>query len=204
MLTISTAKPGDVVRKLRLSLNKGATFSVEMFWDSKHDLDAHALLCHNDGTGAKVSEMERVLSTYNSKKTNRDGVLVTNPNGSFATPCGTLTHSGDALSGDLADIDEIITVNGAKAPVGVNEIPIFVTIHKASATGATFGQVTKAGIRIKDDTGRVLGEYELSKEFAQFSAVQAGSFLCNEGGWEFAPVGVGFNADFNGILEKFS
>src|SRR5581483_3081533 len=151
-----------------------------------------ALLARNDGNGARVSDFDQVLSTYNSKKTNPQGVLVTNPDGSFSTPCGTLTHSGDALTGGKG-VNEVITIQGANAPEGVNEIPIIVTIHKAQETGVTFSQIKNAGIRIKDDAGKVLGEYKLSNEFARFNAVQMGSVTLGPGGWEYQPVGSGFN-----------
>lgn len=204
MLTIKLQKPGDVVPKLQLSLKKGSRFMIELFWNSPDDLDAHALLATNDGNGAKVTSFEQVLSTYNSKKTNPDGLLIMNPDGSFATPCGALTHSGDSRTGVEKDVDEVITVDGAKTPAGVNEIPIFVTIHNSAKTGATFSKVTKAGIRIKDDSGKILAEYELSTEFAQFSAVQMGSLVYGANGWEFAAVGNGFMGDFNTVLEHFS
>lgn len=202
-LTLALAKPGDNTPKLKLNLAKPARFTVELSWDSKHDLDAHALLAKNSGDGAKVSAFEQVLSTYNMKKTNKDGALEPNPDGSFSTPEHALTHSGDVRTGEDADVDETITIDGAKVPAGVNEIPIFITIHPSHS--ATFAQVKEAGIRIRNDQGTILGEYALSKEFGPFDAVQMGSLLLSsEHGWEFAPVGVGFNGDFNSILENFS
>lgn len=201
-IELSLTKPGDAPKKLSLNLVKPSRFSVELFWDSKHDLDAHALLTTNSGQGAKVSAFEQVLSTYNAKKTNPNGLLINNSDGSFSTPCGGLRHSGDSRTGDVVDIDEVITIDGAKVPSGVNEIPIFVTIHPSKA--ARFAEVARAGIRIKDDSGKTLGEFELSKEFGEFDAVQMGSLLLSPSGWEYAAVGVGFKGDFNTILGHFS
>jgi len=200
MLKLPLTKPGEAVQKLQLSLNKGARFTVELRWDSTHDLDAHALLATNGGGGAKVSALEQVLSTYNSKRTNPNGTLIMNQDGSFSTPCGALTHSGDARTGVTTDIDELITILGDKVGSEVNEIPIFVTVHG----GATFAGVKSASITIKDDGGKVLGEYQLTNEFAAFNAVQMGSLLHSEKGWEFAPVGSGFMGDFNTVLGHFS
>lgn len=195
-------KPGDVRPKLSLNLSKAARFTLELFWESPHDLDAHALLAINSGSGAKVQGFESVLSTYNCRKTNPAGCLTGNPDGSFSTPEGALTHSGDARTGIHSDIDEIITIDGSKAPAGVNEIPIFVTIHPPNI--AKFGDVEGAGIRIKSDQGIVLGEYTLSDQFGQFDAVQMGSLLLGQNGWEYAAAGSGFNGDFNTVLEHFS
>lgn len=206
MLKLAMHKDGEEKPKLKLNLSKGARFTAELFWDSSHDLDAHALLATNGGSGAKVTTLEEVLSTYNLKKNDpTNGVLSLNPDGkSFHLPGEALHHSGDARSGVHVDIDEIITIDGSKITNGANEIPIVVTIHKAKANGATFGQVSKAGIRIKDDSGKVLGEYELSKEFAGFNAVQMGSLILGVNGWEFAAVGSGFNGDFETVLGHFS
>lgn len=201
-MELNLTKPGDPVKKLSLSLVKATRFIVELYWDSKHDLDAHALLAANSGQGAKVSSFGQVLSTYNAKKTNPQGVLESNPDGSFSTPCGSLKHSGDSRTGENSDIDEVIMIDGAKVPAEANEVPIFVTIHPSNS--ARFSEVKKAGIRIKDDSGKVLGEYELSKDFGQFDAVQMGSILHGPNGWEYAPVGVGFKGNFNAILENFS
>ena len=54
------------------------------------------------------------------------------------------------------------------------------------------------------DMINIKGEYELSGQFGEFDAVQMGSLILGQNGWEFAEVGVGFNGDFNMILENFS
>lgn len=206
MLKLSALKAGENAPKLKLNLTKGARFLVELFWDSSEDLDTHAFLATNSGSGAKVTRLEEVLSTYNLKKNDpANGVLVNNPDGkSFQLPCGSLHHSGDALTGDKSDIDEIITVDGSKIANGANEIPIVVTIHDPKNTGATFGRVKKAGIRIKNSGGAVLGEYELSSEFGSFNVVQMGSLILGANGWEFVAVGSGLNGDFGTVLGYFS
>lgn len=196
---------GSPKSKLVLGLTKGSVFSVELYWDSTHDLDAHALLGTDTGTGAKVDAFEKVLSAYNLKSNTPAGLLSFNPGGkSFSTPCGTLTHSGDMRTGVGKDVDEVITIDGGKCPSGVNEIPIFVTIHDSAKNGATFAKVTKAGIRIKDSSGKELCSYELTTEFGAFNSVQMGSLVLSENGWEFTTVGSGFNGDFNTVLEHFS
>lgn len=202
-LVLALQKPGEAAPKLSLNLAKPARFSVELFWDSPHDLDAHALLATNPGQGgAKVSSFDHILSTYNAKKTNPNGTLLTLADGRFSTPDGSLTHSGDARTGISSDVDEILSIDGAKIPEGVNEIPIFVTIHPTTST--TFASVRSAGIRIKNEQGSVLGDYQLSNQFSAFDAVQMGSLLLGPKGWEYLAVGSGFNGDFNFILSHFS
>lgn len=200
---LQLTKPGVEVPKLQLNLSKPEKFTVELYWDSAEDLDAHALLATNSGQGAKITSFDQCLSTYNSKKTNPAGSLVTHADGSFSTPEGAATHSGDARSGIGSDIDEIITIDGSKIPAGVNEIPIFITIHPSGKTN--FGAVKDAGMRIKNSAGKILGEFQLTNEYASFDAVQMGTLeLDSTAGWLFSPAGSGFNGDFNAVIGFFS
>lgn len=217
MLTLSLAKPGETSTKLKLSLNKGARFTAKVEWqcdaDHRDDVDVHALEARNDGNGAKVAALANVLSTYNTKRMNPNGgVLSTNGDGSFQTPSGGLVHSGDKR---VQNNTESIVIDGSKIPDGVNEIPIFVTVHEAGHGGghetehdsgeeAAFGDIDVCTITLSDDAGRELGAYKLSAEFKEFNVVQLGSVLLGDKGWEYAAVGSGFNGNFNDVLGHFS
>lgn len=218
MLTLTLEKPGAApARKLQLSLNKGAAFKVTVAWqcDARHqdDIDIHALEARNDGSGAKVSVIEEILSTYNTTKMSpKTGVLPTAADGSFATPSGGLRHSGDVrVQGNT----ETIVIDGSKLPAGVNEIPLFATVHKAEHTAghdegseaedeAAFADIEVCTVTIADESGRELGAYQLSKEFGEFNVVQLGSIMHSDNGWEYAPVGRGFTGTFNDVLSHFS
>lgn len=216
MLTLSLKKPGVRVQKLKLSLNKGAQFTARVEWqcdaDHRDDVDVHALEARNDGNGAKVTELAGVLSTYNTKLMNPSGgALPSNPDGSFQTPSGGLSHSGDKR---VQNNTETIVIDGSKLPAGVNEIPILVTVHEAEHGAgheggqeeeeAAFGDIDVCTITLLDDTGKELGAYRLSEEFKEFNVVQLGSLLLGDNGWEYAAVGSGFNGDFNDVLSHFS
>lgn len=219
MLTLSLQKPGADTPKLKLSLNKGAQFTAKVEWrcDAAHadDVDVHALEARNDGGGAKVSALEGVLSTYNTKRMNPSGgALESSADGSFQTPSGALAHSGDKR---VQNNTESIVIDGSKLPAGVNEIPILVTVHEAGhgagheAEGAgedeeeaAFGDIDVCTITLTDSAGKELGAYKLSDEFKEFNVVQLGSVMLGPNGWEYAPVGRGFNGDFNDVLAHFS
>lgn len=206
MLTLSLEKPGEAVPKLQLSLTKGASFKVTVAWECEHthmhDVDVHALEARNDGNGAKVTELSSILSTYNTVRMNpKGGALPTNADGSFATPSGGLTHSGDVRAQGAS---ETITIDGSRLPEGVNEIPVFVTIHSPDRKAETFTEIEEATIAIVDEGGKELGSYVLSGEFKDFNVVQFGSVLHGEGGWEYAAVGRGFKGNFNDVLGHFS
>ncbi len=204
-LTLSLEKPGAPASKLRLSLTKSSRFTVTLAWKCEHahvhDVDVHALEARNSGDGAKVGGLEGILSTYNTKLMNpKGGVLETRPDGSFATPSGALLHSPDIREQGSS---ESIVVDGSRIPAGVNEIPIFVTIHSRGER-ETFEEVMDARISIADDSGTELGAYQLSDEFKEFNVVQFGSLLLGDDVWEYAPVGRGFVGDLNDVLAQFS
>ncbi|CCV08408.1 Stress protein [Mesorhizobium metallidurans STM 2683] len=219
MLTLSLEKPGAATPKLSLSLNKGAQFTVKVEWmcDADHadDVDVHALEARSDGNGAKVTELASVLSTYNTTRMNPQGALPSNPDGSFQTPSGGLLHSGDRR---VQNNSETVVIDGSKLPAGVNEIPIFVTVHEAEHGGsheteqgaeeaeeeAAFGDIDVCTITLSDSAGKQLGAYKLSDEFKEFNVVQLGSILLGPNGWEYAAVGRGFNGTFNDVLTHFS
>lgn len=217
MLTLSLAKPGETSTKLKLSLNKGARFTAKVEWqcdaDHRDDVDVHALEARNDGGGAKVTDLANVLSTYNTRRMNPSGgALPTAADGSFQTPSGGLAHSGDKR---VQKNTESIVIDGSKLPAGVNEIPIFVTVHEAEHGGghetdhdaaeeAAFGDIDVCTITLSDDSGKELGAYKLSDEFKEFNVVQLGSVLLGDKGWEYAAVGRGFNGNFNDVLGHFS
>ena len=221
MLSLNLQKPdAQPVRRLQLSLNKGARFTVKVEWDCKagheDDVDVHALEATNSGAGAKVSALEHILSTYNTKRMAQTGALNSNPDGSFSTPSGGLSHSGDIRKqGSTA---EVLTIDGSKIPANVNEIPLFATVHKADHgeghekekgegedEEAAFSDIDVCVVTIADESGKVLGQYKLSDEFGEFNVVQLGTvMLAPKGGWEYVPVGVGFKGDFNHVLGNFS
>lgn len=218
MLTLSLDKPGvKPAAKLQLALNKGASFKITVTWkcDAQHvdDVDIHALEARNDGGGAKVTALDQILSTYNTTKMSpKSGVLVAAADGSFATPSGGLRHSGDVrVQGNT----EAIVIDGSRLPVGINEIPLFATVHKAghgqehkggadSEDEAAFADIEVCTVAIADDSGRELGAYQLSKEFGDFNVVQIGSVMHGDNGWEYAPVGRGFTGTINDVLGHFS
>ncbi len=218
-ITLALVKPSDVQPpKLRLSLNKGDTFSIEVYWnchaDHEDDVDIHGIECHNNGSGngAKLLSQYGILSTHNTTKMNtKNGVLPVNTDGSFQTPSGGLWHSSDVR---VQDATETIIVDGSKLADEINEIPLLATVFKADHMEeheaehdedgeAAFADIEVCTITIRDADKNVLGIYQLSQEFGDFNVVQFGSIIRGENGLEYAPVGSGFNGDFNDVLRTF-
>jgi len=208
-LTLNLSKPGDVSRKLALNLQKAERFKVRLAWDGQTDLDLHAIVCLNRGDGAKASSLEDILSTYNVRRrvgSGEVGTLEKAADGSFAVHGGALVHSPDATDGDALDVDEWIDIDPSKLavpPGAVIEIPLVALIHQQT-TVRRFRDVAGAWVSIENVAGTELLRIQLSSQFGEFIGVQMGSVMIDASGTHFAAVGVGFNGDFNSVLEHFS
>lgn len=214
-LVLNLTKPGEQAAKLQLNLNKNEVFSVKLSWDEraardKTDLDLHAIVGVNTGSGAKAGAFEDILSTYNVRRKiggQEVGVLDKKADGSFEIHGGALVHSPDAQDGNLDGDDEWIRIDPSKLTTpaqGHLEIPLVAMIHGASVA-RRFGDVKNARVTVVNSTGRELMNATLSDQFAEFIGVQMGSILIDAGGKaSFASVGVGFNGDFNTVLGHFS
>lgn len=214
-LVLNLTKPGEQASKLQLNLSKNEIFSVKLSWDErsaqdKTDLDLHAIVGVNTGSGAKASAMEDILSTYNVRRRiggQEVGVLDKKADGSFEIHGGALVHSPDAQDGNLDGDDEWIRIDPSKlqAPASGNlEIPLVAMLHGASAA-RKFRDVKNARVTVVNASGRELMQATLSDQFAEFIGVQMGSILIDGSGKaSFASVGVGFDGDFNSVLGHFS
>lgn len=210
-LVLNLTKPGETAPKLQLNLKKGEKFTVKLGWSGKTDLDLHAIVCENTGSGAKVTALEDILSAYNViRKISGQtfGTLPLNADKTFEVRNGALKHSPDATDGDvIADDDEWIVVDPAKlvAPSnGVIEIPLISMIHPQSA-GLKFRDTQDAKVTILNADNQVLLSATLSSQFGEFVGVQMGSIIIEPNGVStFAQVGVGFDCDFNSVIGNFA
>ncbi len=211
-LQLNLTKPEDVVQKLALNLDKGERFRVRLSWDGDVDLDLHAFVAVNtgrEGETSKVSSFADILSTYNVKRVIRGqvvGTLEKKPDGSFEIYAGALVHSPDALDGSADGDDEWVAVQPDRLTPpagGAIEIPLLATIHPQNS-GKTFRDVKNARFIIENSLGQEQMNVSLSDQFGEFVGVQGGSIMVEQSGSSFAPIGVGFNSDFNQVLSHFS
>jgi tellurium resistance protein TerD len=209
-LVLNLTKPGEAAPKLQLNLSKGESFTARLSWDGSTDIDLHAIVCTNDGGGAKVSSLDDILSTYNVQRRigGQDvGTLAKKADGSFEIHGGALVHSPDARDGNQDGIDEWIKIDPSRLPKpasGVIEIPLVSMIHP-QAGSKYFRDVGNAAVSIINGSGTELMRASLSNQFGEFVGVQMGSIMIDAAGSaNFVAVGVGFNGDFNSVLGHFS
>jgi tellurium resistance protein TerD len=187
-VSISLAKGGNVsLTKIAPSLTKVA---VGLGWDVRtttgadFDLDASALVCGPDG---KVLD-DRHFVFYNN----------------LTSPDGSVEHTGDNLTGEGEGDDEVVNVNVAAVPAGVDKVVFAVSIYEGGTRGQSFGQVVNAFIRVVDaTTGTELARYDLTEDASTETAMIFGELYRHNGEWKFRAIGQGYASGLAGIAKDY-
>lgn len=164
---------------------------VGLGWDvnkydggSDFDLDAAAFML--DGNGKAQNEKDFIFY------------------GNLSSPCGSVTHLGDNLTGDGDGDDEQIIIDLTKVPANVQRIAFTVTIYDHEARQQNFGQVSNAFIRIMNETnGQELIRYDLCEDFSIETALVVGELYRNNGEWKFCAVGSGFGGGLAALCANY-
>lgn len=207
MINLNLVKGGNQV--IELGLSKNNKYKIQLFWDSKHDLDAHALALTVNGKHRSLQgDASRILSTYNPAC-----VLVSNPAQNisggetqpFMVEKGYLTHTGDVRSASAMNVtepEEELIVDLAKVPNDVNEIAFVVSIHPPLVN--TFSEVKNARLVITEEDGKELINAKLTEEFGDSNLVHLASIVNENNIWKFSASPSGIVGDFNKLLSAVS
>ncbi|MEQ1529879.1 MAG: TerD family protein [Methylococcales bacterium] len=148
------------------------------------DLDAAAFLLKSDG---KVRSDEDVCFLNNK--------IVLN---------GAVQHKGDNLTGAGSGDDEILNVDLSMIPYEIEKISFTVTIYEAVYRNQNFGQVNNAYIRVVNgETIKEVARFDLTEDYSTETSIIIGNVYRTVSGWEFKPVGDGFNGGFTELIQSF-
>ena len=166
-------------------------FTVGLGWDSNSsstgesfDLDASVFLV---GANGKIPNDNHFVY-YNNLK----------------SPDGSVTHTGDNLTGAGDGDDEKIQIDLSNISPDVNEISFVVTIHHADTRRQNFGQIRNSYIRILDQSNVELVKYELDEDFSIETAVEFGRIYKRNNEWKFEAVGIGMKGGLQDYLNKYN
>lgn len=187
-MAVSLSKGGNV------SLSKAApglkTITVGLGWDPRatdgqeFDLDGSVFLLNDQGKVGSDSD----FIFYNNKK----------------SADGSVEHSGDNRSGEGAGDDETVTVKLDQVPASIDKIAVCVTIHEADSRRQSFGQVSKAYIRVMNaEGGAEIARYDLSEDASTDTAMIFGEVYRNGGEWKFRAVGQGYAGGLAPLATNF-
>lgn len=187
-MAISLQKGGNV------NLSKEApglsAVAVGLGWDVRatdgaaYDLDASAFML--TATGKVRADNDFIF--YGNKKSSDASV----------------EHMGDNVTGAGEGDDEVIEVKLSAVPPAVEKIAFSVTIHEAEARKQTFGQVSKAFIRVVNKTdNKELARYDLSEDGSTEAALVFGELYRAGAEWKFKAVGQGFKGGLGPLAKNF-
>ncbi|GGF65573.1 stress protein [Paenibacillus albidus] len=149
------------------------------------DCDASALMLNENGKLAKKGN----LVCFHNKQ----------------SPCNSVVHSGDNLTGQGDGDDEQIQVNLSAIPADVHKVLVVVNIYDAVNRKQDFGMIKSAYIRVMNAAGNSeLIKFNLSDNYTGFTALICGELYRQGGEWKFAAIGEGSHAaHINELAERY-
>ncbi|WP_226001426.1 TerD family protein [Paenibacillus sp. BJ-4] len=147
------------------------------------DCDASAILLDANG---KLTQSDNVVCFHNKK-----------------SPCGSVVHSGDNLTGQGDGDDEQITIDLARIPANVDKVLVVVNIYDCVNRKQDFGMIEKAYIRILDGANsKELVTFNLSDNYEGMTALVCGELYRHNNEWKFAAIGEGTHAVHIDVLAQ--
>lgn len=120
------------------------------------------------------------------------------------SPCGSVEHTGDNLTGDGDGDDESIIVDLTAVPANIKSIFITVTIHDAEARRQNFGQVSDAFIRlVNHETNDEVVRFDLSEDYSTETAMVFGEVYRYNNEWKFRAVGQGYSGGLAAMCGQY-
>lgn len=120
------------------------------------------------------------------------------------SPCGSVEHTGDNLTGDGDGDDESIIVDLTTVPANIKSIFITVTIHDAEARRQNFGQVSDAFIRlVNHESDEEVVRFDLSEDYSTETAMVFGEVYLYNSEWKFRAIGQGYSGGLYALCQQY-
>lgn len=120
------------------------------------------------------------------------------------SPCGSVQHTGDNLTGDGDGDDESIIVELEKVPANIKSLFVTVTIHDAETRRQNFGQVSNAFVRlVNHETGQEVLRFDLSEDYSTETAMVFGEVYRHNGDWKFRAIGQGYTGGLLALCNQY-
>lgn len=165
----------------------GGSSSTESRSSEEYDLDAFVILLENGKC-----------------KDPKDGVIYF---GHKSHSSGCVKHHGDNLVGGGKGDDEQVSIELSKVPSNCDQLVVAVNIYRAIDKNQSFGDITKAFIRLVDNkTNQEVCRYDISKDsdYKNSTALIMGHLKRVGSEWEFKAVGEGYRvASISDLVAKF-
>ncbi|MFY9226186.1 MAG: TerD family protein [Blastocatellia bacterium] len=125
--------------------------------------------------------------------------------GNLTSPCGSIRHQGDNLTGQGDGDDEQIIVNLSQIPSTVNKLVFTVSIYDSVNRKQHFGMIQNCFIRLVDSlNNKELMKFNLTENFSGRTSLIVGEIYRHQDNWKFAAIGEGTTDDgINGLAKRY-
>lgn len=167
------------LRKGEISQLNDLKFKVGLGWETKADLDLSVFMLNEN----KLLPKAEFFVFY----------------GNEVSADGSITHSGDDLTGESSEggDDETVDIDLTIIDPQIKEIIFLVSIHEATLNNLSFGKISDAYIRILNSKDEEIIRYDLHEDFSVEKSVIFGKLAYINKKWEFQAVGQGFNDELD-------
>ena len=141
------------------------------------------------------------MTTDNGKVPSDDYFVFYNQ---LKSPCGSVQHTGDNLTGAGDGDDESVIVELEKVPANIKSLFVTVTIHDAETRRQNFGQVSNAFVRlVNHETGQEVLRFDLSEDYSTETAMVFGEVYRHNGDWKFRAIGQGYAGGLLALCNQY-
>ncbi|RAS80849.1 TerD family protein [Priestia endophytica] len=180
----------------RIDLTKGnptlSNILIGLGWDPVQSSGGGGLLSSLFGGGNKAPNVDcdaSVLMLQDDKITKKEQLIYF---GNLKSSCGSVTHSGDNLTGEGAGDDEQILVNLQDIPSYINKLVFVVNIYDCVRRKQDFGMLKNAYIRVQNqDNSEQLLRFNLSDDYSGKTSLVVAEIYRHGSDWKFGAIGDG-------------
>lgn len=149
------------------------------------DCDASALLLNANG---KLAKKQNLICFHN-----------------LESPCRSVRHTGDNLTGEGEGDDEQIDISLNQVPGDVDKILMVVNIYQCEERNQDFGMIKSAYIRVLNPSNnQELIRFNLTDNYKGMTALIVGEIYRNNGEWKFNAIGEGAHAaHINTLAQRY-
>lgn len=177
-MSLTKANPNLV--KVRIGLG----WDVRQTGGPAFDLDASAFMLKGDGR----VRMPQDMIFYNNKQ----------------SVDGSVYHHGDNITGVGEGDDEVVSIDLTRVPPDVQKVVFTCSIYEAEMRQQNFGMVSRAFIRVVDDsTNQEICRFDLSEEASMLNSMIFGEVYRYGNEWKFRAVGQGIQGGLKAIGGMF-
>ncbi|WP_347488775.1 TerD family protein [Desulfoscipio sp. XC116] len=166
--------------------------TVGLGWDpADNNGGGKGLLGSLFGGGAKTGNIDCDASVYlldaNGKLAKKKNLVYY---GNKTSPCGSVRHSGDNLTGQGEGDDEQIMVDLSRVPADVHRLVFVVNIYDCEKRRQHFGMIRNAFIRVVNNANnQELCKFNLSEGYENKTTLITGEVYRHQSEWKFAALG---------------